>query len=572
MRVSFFVVSLMMSMSLTWAQAPGRAAAADEKKESEPGIPVSSDLVKAKCGGCHRDDGKGNLTRISWERTTPEGWQQIIKRMVRLNGVSLTPVEARDVVKSLSETHGLAPEEAKPVAWYWEKRQLESEQLPNDTLRDACAACHPIAQPNSWRRSKAEWDLLANMHRGYFPVVEFTSFRRPFRPGGGGGGGRGAAAAAAAAAPAPEKEPFETALEHFTKSNALATPEWAQWQATRRPAKLTGRWGVSAYQPGKGKYIGETVIEAAGPDEFTAKTTLTSLKTGEKVTRTSKGVVYTGYAWRGSATSGANKEREVMSFSRDQMSAEGRWFWGGYNEFGYDVTLKRLGDGPVVLTTDTFSLPIGAKGATVKLYGEGLPTGLTAGDIDLGTGVTVTSISAQSATGLTLKVDVAANAVIGLRDVLVKRATLPGALAIYKTVDYIKTPDSALARLGGNTHPKGYYQFEAIGYSNGLDGKPNTADDVSLGPVTAKWSVEEFASHYGDDDKEFVGSMGADGLFTPSIEGPNAKRKFGTNNYGDIWAVATYTPAGASKPLVSKTYFIVTVPQYMRWDQPEVAQ
>ncbi len=571
MRVSLIVASFLLSLNAAWAQAPGRPAAGEDKKEpAEPGIPVTSALVKAKCAGCHRDDGQGNLTRISWERTTPEGWQQIIKRMVRLNGLTLTPAEARDIVKSLSETHGLAPEEAKPVSWYWEKRQLESEQLPNDTLRDACAACHPIAQPNSWRRSKAEWDLLANMHRGYFPVVEFTSFRRPFRPGGG-GGGRGAAAAAPAA-PTPDKEPFETALEHFTKSNPLATPEWAQWQATRRPAKLAGRWGVSAYQPGKGKFIGETVIKAAGPDEFTAETTLTSLKTGEKITRSSKGVVYTGYAWRGTATVGNGKEREVMAFSRDQMSAEGRWFWGGYNEFGYDVTLKRLGDGPVVVTTDTFSLQTGTKGTTVKLFGEGLPTGLTPADIDFGTGVTVASIAAQSPTGLTVKVDVAANAVVGRRDVLVKRTTLPGAIAIYKSVDYIKTPESAIARLGGNTHPKGYYQFEAMGYSNGLDGKPNTADDVLLGPVTAKWSVEEFASHYGDDDKEFVGSMGAEGLFTPSIEGPNEKRKFGTNNYGDIWVVATYTPSGAAKPLVSKTYFIVTVPQYMRWDQPEVAQ
>ena len=52
----------------------------------------------------------------------------------------------------------------------------------------------------------------------------------------------------------------------------------------------------------------------------------------------------------------------------------------------------------------------------------------------------------------------------------------------------------------------------------------------------------------------------------------NEKRKFGTNNYGDVWVVATYTAPGSDKPLVAKTYFIVTVPAYMRWDQPEVAQ
>jgi len=566
MRIPLLLAAILTGKVLL-AQAPPAIDAA----KPEPGIPVISPVVKAKCSGCHKDDGNGLLTRISWERTTPEGWQQIIKRMVRLNGLSLTPVEARDIVKSLSETHGLAPEEAKPVAWYWEKRQLESENHPNDTLRDACAACHPIAQPNSWRRSKVEWDLLASMHRGYFPVVEFTSYRRPPRMGGGGGGGRGAVAASPAT-PAPEKEPFETALEYFTLNNKLHTPEWAQWQATRRAPKLAGRWAVSAYLPGKGKYVGETVIEAAGQDTFSSKTTLTSLKTGEKISRTSTGVVYTGYAWRGRATSGSQQEREVMSFSRDQSSAEGRWFWGGYNEFGYDVTLKRIGDGPVLSTTDTFSLAAGAKAVTVKLFGDSLPAGLTTADIDFGNGITVTGITAQSATALTVKVDVDAKAVVGKRDISVRRIALPTTIAVYTTVDYVKTPASALARLGGTTHPKGYFQFEAIGWSNGLDGKPETGDDVNLGPLAAKWSMEEFTSHYGDDDKEYVGSLGAEGLFTPSIEGPNEKRKFGTNNYGDVWVVATYTPPGSDKPLVAKTYFLVTVPAYMRWDQPEVAQ
>jgi len=42
---------------------------------SEEGIPVTSELVLNKCGGCHVKDAKGNLSRISWIRTTPEGWE-----------------------------------------------------------------------------------------------------------------------------------------------------------------------------------------------------------------------------------------------------------------------------------------------------------------------------------------------------------------------------------------------------------------------------------------------------------------------------------------------------------------
>ena len=95
---------------------------------------------------------------------------------------------------------------------------------------------------------------------------------------------------------------------------------------------------------------------------------------------------------------------------------------------------------------------------------------------------------------------------------------LPNAIAVYDKVDYIKvTPESALARLGSETHPKGYQQFEAIAYQRGADGKPHTADDVELGPVDVTWSVEEFYAVYGDDDKEFVGSLSPTGFFTPAM-------------------------------------------------------
>ena len=38
-----------------------------------------------------------------------------------------------------------------------------------------------------------------------------------------------------------------------------------------------------------------------------------------------------------------------------------------------------------------------------------------------------------------------------------------------------------MARVGGVVFPKSCAQFEAIGFSNGPDGKPDTADDLELG-------------------------------------------------------------------------------------------
>jgi len=135
-------------------------------------------------------------------------------------------------------------------------------------------------------------------------------------------------------------------------------------------------------------------------------------------------------------------------------------------------------------------------------------------------------------------------------------------------------PASAVARLGSDVHPKGYQQFEAIAYQRGADGKPHTADDVELGPIDVTWSVEEFLSVYGDDDKDFVGTLSATGLFTPALDGPNPKRKFSRNNYGDIWVVATAKNEkdASGKPLAGKSYLVVTVPMYVQFDQPEVGQ
>ena len=161
-KLVFLCVAGFLLSGLALAQGP--QAAVD-------GIPVTDALVVAKCSGCHRKDEKGNLTRISWERTTPEGWQEVIKRMVRSNGLQLTPDEARAIVKSLSTSHGLAPEEAKPVM-YMAEHTLPDEVYPTPTMRTTCGSCHAFGRPASWRRSLEEWKLLLNMHIGYYPNAE----------------------------------------------------------------------------------------------------------------------------------------------------------------------------------------------------------------------------------------------------------------------------------------------------------------------------------------------------------------------------------------------------------------
>lgn len=168
--------AMMLAAPLILQGQSGDSSSSDSlsaaKVQIEAGIPVTNQLVIQKCSSCHTRDAKGNMLRISWERTTPEGWEEAVKRMVRLRGVSLTPEEARSIVKYLSTDHGLAPEEAAAVAFYDEKRIVDETNIPNDKVRGACVMCHPFARPMSWRRSANDWKLLANLHVALYPQAD----------------------------------------------------------------------------------------------------------------------------------------------------------------------------------------------------------------------------------------------------------------------------------------------------------------------------------------------------------------------------------------------------------------
>ena len=541
------------------------------KPPSEAGIPVTNQLVIAKCSGCHHADEKGNLTRISWIRTTPEGWEQALKRMVRLNGLKLTPQEAREIVQCLSTTHGLAPAEALEVR-YMSEHRLVDETVPED-VKEVCNACHAAGVPKQWRRSKEEWDLLAKMHVGYFAVAEFEAFQRPPDP-------------PDAPPPGPnadKRQPVEKAIDYWAKTNTLQSPEWAEWQASMRTPKLAGRWLISGNQPGKGPFFGEMSVEPGGGDsEFSTHTKIAFSRDGSTDERSGKSLVYTGYAWRGKSirqgvfdgVDAGKDAREVMFVSRDQNSMDGRWFWGQYQEFGMDVKLVRAGSDIAVLGIDVPRLRSGTNGATVHIYGDNFPGDLTEADLDLGSGVKASKIVARTPNVITATVDLDAGAITGRRDVAVRRAVATSSYAVYDHIDYLKVaPEWSMARLGTERHPKGYFQFDAVAFANGPDGKPKTADDINLGTIGAEWSIEEFYATYSDDDKEFVGKLDPKtGLFTPNADGPNPKRKFTRNNYGDVWVVATVKGIGKDgKDLTAKSYLIVTVPRYATWDQPEVA-
>jgi quinohemoprotein amine dehydrogenase len=555
---------------------------------TDEGIPVTSDVVKRRCGSCHKADEQGRMTRISYRRTTPEGWEQTIKRMVSLNNVVMNPTEAREVLRYLSDHLGLAPEEAKPAAFEAERRMIEYKYTADRETETTCTNCHSMGRILQQRRTKEEWQLLLATHRALYPGTDAVfrrniSRRRLAEMGPG----------------ADTRQPMDKAVEHLSTAFPLTTPEWAAWSVTMRPPQLQGRWALVGHAPGKGPVFGQVVITAQNPNsgEFATETTFTYARTGEKVTRRGRSIVYTGFQWRGrsnagatpaTGTAGSDDWREVMSVDRDWRRAEGRWFWGAYNELGLDVRLERLGTDPVLLGTAESMVRAGAARQELHLFGANLPANAAAADVNFGPGITVDRIVSSTPNELVVSVSVAQNATPGRRSVILNGATGDASVAVYDRIDFIRVrPQSGISRLGGgaSVFPKQFQQFEAVAYANGPDRKPDSKDDIELGLVDASWSLEEYTATYADDDKEYVGTIdGKTGLFTPNVDGPNPKRKNNANNFGDVWVVATYTPpgsaatpalsasAGQARSLKGRAHLLVTVPVYMIFDQPEVAR
>ena len=566
MRVLTGILIWVISSSLL-AQTPAPAPkepTEKEKEEVETGIPITSELVRQSCSPCHKTDDKLRMSRISWRRTTPEGWEWTIKRMVELNGLRIEPAAAREVLRYLADNLGLAPEEAQKASFEAEKRMIDYHYPDKDT-DEVCSKCHSLGRVISQRRSKSEWELLLAMHRGYYPLSDFQAFRR---------GGPPQTEPGPDGRPPDNRHPMDKVLPHLTADLALRTPEWSEWSANMRAPKLAGRWAFSGYQLGRGAYYGETTITATGKDdEFTTETRYVRVKTGETVTRTGKAILYTGYQWRGRSNEGPDKDgwREVMFLDRNQRELKGRWFTGGYEEMGMDVRLTRIGSDPVVLGLDRKGLQTAGL-REVGIYGSNLPANVTASAIDFGRGVAVQRVLNAAANLVRVEVNVAKDAPIGPRDVSVAGVVLPGAAVVFDKIDAIKvTPLAGMARVGGINFPKQFQQFEAVAYHNGADGKPDTKDDLNLGAVDVTWVIEEYPATFDDNDKDYVGGIDDRGLFTPNVDGPNPKRKGNANNTGDVWVIAILKTADG-RTLRARAHLLVTVPLYVRYEQAEVAQ
>ncbi|WXL26739.1 quinohemoprotein amine dehydrogenase subunit alpha [Ectopseudomonas mendocina] len=523
---------LLLSMAISVVPFLAQAETADAAKA----------LLNSKCMTCHLPTEGEGLNRIDESRRTPEGWDMTIVRMMQAHGLKITTEERQTLVKYLADTHGLAPEEVEGRRYLLERDFTLVEKPDDQLVADTCARCHSYGRIALQRRTEDDWRKMVHFHVGQYPVIEIQASGR-------------------------DRDWWDIASgevpKRLGKMYGHESDAWRKW-VQQAHVSAAGEWRLVGHRPGWGTYEGVATIASTGDDNYSIKVTY-NYANGKQETAEGKAVMYTGYEWRATLKQGDLDVRQVFTLSPDGKTLSGRWYQQGVDSIGGRLQAVRAGkDAPAQLLAVEPSYIKAGTTQRVALYGNNL-----SGDVQLGEGVEVVKVLENTPGKVVVEARAAAGAKDGARNVAVGNSQLDKGLALYQKVDFINIePGYAMAHIGGNggSRPKVPVQFESVGYAYGADGKAGTADDIRLGYFPATWSVDDLNEYAAQlRDKEFAGTLQENGLFIPGDAGPNPKRKYGTNNAGELKVTAVVDDAGrkveASKPLV------VTV---QRWNDPSI--
>lgn len=530
------IVALAAGAALLLSGSPLRAA------------PAAQAIMEASCSGCHVRDEQGHWSRISEQRKTPEGWQMTLVRMQRVHGARIVDPAGGDeaaatrvLLQYLADEQGLAPEESGPWRYILERELNTIEEHGSALYGEMCARCHSGARVALQRRSEQEWRHLVHFHLGQFPSVEYSLMGRD----------RDWLGIAL-----NEMVPYLS--EHF----ALDSEAWRQWRQAPH-TDLGGRWRVAGSMPGKGSFSG--VMTASGEPPFRLQFQ-GQFDSGETLVGEGSARVYNGHEWRASLTLNEQRYKQVLAANAEGDTLRGRMFLREREEWGLRLRAWRDdGAGPRVLAVQPAFLQTGGE-QQLRIVG----TGLAPGAIDLGEGIEVVQELRRDDDTILLRVRADAGIAPALRTVRIDGSDSDVAFTLFRQVDRIAIePAYAVARVGGNggSQPIVEAMFDAVGFSNGADGEPDTADDLRIGVLPAQWSVAPFdAQAEADADVRFAGQMDhSSGVFTPAAAGPNPERKYQTNNAGNLRVQATL--ATGDIPLEAEGQLIVTV---QRWNNPPI--
>ncbi|WP_428036841.1 quinohemoprotein amine dehydrogenase subunit alpha [Amphritea sp.] len=497
-------------------------------------------IIQNKCVACHTQESAKPLqmSRMSHQRKTPEGWLMTIARMQVMHGLEVTDDERRTLVKYFADKQGLAPEETAGSRYAMERRLNTMENFDSPEFTDMCARCHSGARVKLQRRPESEWKHLVNFHLGQWPSLEYQALAR-------------------------DRDWIGLALNEMVPALAKELPlqsaSWDKWQSAKKmPA--SGSWSFSAQMPGKGDIRGVMTVSGGKDDQYKVSVD-GEYADGSALKGSGSAIVYTGYEWRANLTIDGVKMRQVFALSKDGSELTGRMFEAVHDEAGMDFTAVKAGTTPTLLAVQPGYIRAGSTGV-LTLVGTGLGK-----QISLGDGIRVVSELYRDDNKVVVQATAESQAKPGSRNVVAGKAN--GAmLTVYDQIGSVKVvPDFSVARVGGNggSTPKYNGHFQAEAWMNGADGKPGTEDDMRIGFVPAKWHVEPFDEQAAADrDTHFTGRMDEKtGVFTTAGSGPNPERRMSTNNAGNLKVVAEVKED--AETLSAEGQMIVTV---QRWNNP----
>lgn len=487
------LATLMTTAALATLAAPALAATGEE-------------IVATVCGACHLKDDQGRMSRIDTSRRTPEGWEMNTVRMMRNYGVQLSDEDFLAVVRHLSDTRGLTVAETEGFRYILEREPLSVDAGPDDLMSQTCGRCHSYARVALQRRTPEDWKKLLHFHLGQFPSLEYQALARDRDWWG-----------------IAQGDVLKSLTERYVMGDMPAKAD----------ADLSGEWRVAGRQPGRGAYDGTLTIERDG--EGYRVTEVLAFADGQSETRSGSAYLYGAGEWRATMTAGETELHEVMAL-REDGSLEGRWFHSDQTALGGRIHAVRTDAAPQILAVAPDHIRAGET-VEVRVSGVGL-----SGDVTLPAGLTAETVSSDAGVVL-LKVTAAADAAAGRGAVGVGAASLDAALGVYATLDRVSVePAVTYSRIGdnGGPIPSQPAVFDAIGWLNGPDGQPETADDIRIGALAAEWTVDNFdAAAAAAEDAKFAGQIGPSGIFEPAGAGPNPERVMSTNNAGNLSVIAT---------------------------------
>jgi quinohemoprotein amine dehydrogenase len=506
---------------------------------AKPSLFPPSSVVRTTCIACHATDKDGAVTRIESVRTTPEEWENTIRRMERRHGLQLDAPTRKQALKELSATLGLTQDEAARVSYLLRSpsASLKEELSRDEQLGRTCASCHSWGKVVSHRRTPESWASLRDFHLASFPASTIYSYE-------------------------DMKWHVEAkeALEKLTKWLPLESPQWKAQQKAKAP-DVSGTWLAAGHQVGKGSYQATVTLKHRGSQDYEITKALL-WDDGKRETWKGAGAMYGTHSLRARYDWPKSFVKDAWEL-RPDGHFDGTWTVRHYEHvFGDEMLFSTKGVSKVVRVVPGWLTPGGTHQVQVLATGK-----LGAVGFGPGTSVTASRPLRDGWTVVTVKVDKGAKP--GRRAVTVGGKSGVVDIAIAPRVDYIMvTPQHGMARIGVDWDPakpkevpKQGVPFEAWGWSFGADGVQGTPDDVALDRLKGvDWAMREYFTTPEDRDVEYVGTLDATGMFMPRGFSPPYPDSPSRNNTGNVWVVARWRPGPAADPLQSRAYLWVTFP------------